>query len=645
MAKKQFKAESKRLLDMMINSIYTHKEIFLRELISNASDAIDKLYFRSLTDDSVKLKKKDFFIRLAADKENRTLTVRDNGIGMTKEELEKNLGTIAKSGSLDFKNENETGGKVDVIGQFGVGFYSAFMVASRVTVRSRAFGAQEAWQWESTGAEGYTIEPCDKEDVGTEVILVVKENEGEEHYDEFLDDWRLAGIVKKYSDYIRYPIKMLREKSRAIEGTDKDEEGHYKAPEYETYTEDETLNSMVPIWKRDKKKVKDEEYAQFYKDKFGDYSDPARVIQSKTEGTATFNALLFIPSRTPYNYYTKEYEKGLQLYSSGVLIMEKCADLLPDYFSFVKGLVDSEDLSLNISREMLQHDSQLKLIKTTLERKIKNELAAWLKNDREKYEEFFKNFGLQLKMGCYASYGMNKELLQDLLQDLLLFHSAKENKLVTLREYYEAMPEDQKYIYYAAGESTDRLAKLPAAERVLDKGFDILYLTDDVDEFMLQMLRSYGDKEKEKEFRNISADDLGIETDAEKEEVKAKNEENKELFEAMKAALDGKVTEVRLSQRLKSHPVCLSSSGPLSIEMEKVLNSMPAQQEKVKSEKVLELNGEHEVFAALKRLFEAGDKEKLAAYSEILYDQALLIEGLALEDPVAYANNVCKLMV
>ena len=641
MAKKQFKAESKRLLDMMINSIYTHKEIFLRELISNASDAIDKLYFRSLTDDSVKLKKKDFFIRLAADKENRTLTVRDNGIGMTKEELEKNLGTIAKSGSLDFKNENETGGKVDVIGQFGVGFYSAFMVASRVTVRSRAFGAQEAWQWESTGAEGYTIEPCDKEDVGTEVILVVKENEGEEHYDEFLDDWRLAGIVKKYSDYIRYPIKMLREKSRAIEGTDKDEEGHYKAPEYETYTEDETLNSMVPIWKRDKKKVKDEEYAQFYKDKFGDYSDPARVIQSKTEGTATFNALLFIPSRTPYNYYTKEYEQGLQLYSSGVLIMEKCADLLPDYFSFVKGLVDSEDLSLNISREMLQHDSQLKLIKTTLERKIKNELAAWLKNDREKYEEFFRNFGLQLKMGCYASYGMNKELLQD----LLLFHSAKENKLVTLREYYEAMPEDQKYIYYAAGESTDRLAKLPAAERVLDKGFDILYLTDDVDEFMLQMLRSYGDKEKEKEFRNISADDLGIETDAEKEEVKAKNEENKELFEAMKEALDGKVTEVRLSQRLKSHPVCLSSSGPLSIEMEKVLNSMPAQQEKVKSEKVLELNGEHEVFAALKRLFEAGDKEKLAAYSEILYDQALLIEGLALEDPVAYANNVCKLMV
>ena len=491
MAKKQFKAESKRLLDMMINSIYTHKEIFLRELISNASDAIDKLYFRSLTDDSVKLKKKDFFIRLAADKENRTLTVRDNGIGMTKEELEKNLGTISKRGSMDITNANETGGMADVTGQFRAGVYSAFMVASRVTVRSRAFGAQEAWQWESTGAEGYTIEPCDKEDVGTEVILVVKENEGEEHYDEFLDDWRLAGIVKKYSDYIRYPIKMLREKSRAIEGTDKDEEGHYKAPEYETYTEDETLNSMVPIWKRDKKKVKDEEYAQFYKDKFGDYSDPARVIQSKTEGTATYNALWFIPSRTPYNYYTKEYEKGLQLYSSGVLIMEKCADLLPDYFSFVKGLVDSEDLSLNISREMLQHDSQLKLIKSTLERKIKNELAAWLKNDREKYEEFFKNFGLQLKMGCYASYGMNKELLQD----LLLVYSSTEKKPVTLAEYVSRMKEEQKFIYYAAGESLEKIDKLPQTEGLRESGTEILYFPEEEDEFCAQILHTYQDKE------------------------------------------------------------------------------------------------------------------------------------------------------
>lgn len=641
MSKKQFRAESKRLLDMMIHSIYTHKEIFLRELVSNASDAIDKLYFRSLTDDTVSTKKEDFLIRLSLDKDARTLTVCDNGIGMTRDELEKNLGTIAKSGSLDFKRENETGGKVDVIGQFGVGFYSAFMVASRVTVRSRAFGENEAWQWESAGADGYTLEPCDKEDVGTEVILVMKENEGEERYDEFLDEWRLVDIVKKYSDYIRYPIKMLREKQRPIEGTDKDDEGHYKAPEYESYTEDETLNSMVPIWKRDKKDVSKEEYAAFYREKFSDYSEPARVVQSKTEGTATFRALLFVPSNTPYNYYTKEYEKGLQLYSSGVLIMEKCADLLPDYFSFVKGLVDSEDLSLNISREMLQHDSQLKLIKSTLERKIKSELASWLKNEREDYEKFFKNFGLQLKMGCYASYGMNKELLQD----LLLFHSAKQNKLVTLREYYEAMPEEQKYLYYAAGESTERLARLPAAERVLDKGYDILYLTDDVDEFMLQMLRNYGDKEKEKEFRNISSDDLGIETEAEKEEVTAKNEENKSLFDAMKDALSGKVVEVKLSQRLKTHPVCLSSSGPLSIEMEKVLNSMPAQPEKVTSEKILEINGGHEVFEALRRLHDAGETEKLAAYSEILYAQALLIEGLSLEDPVAYANSVCKLMV
>ena len=635
MAKKQFKAESKRLLDMMINSIYTHKEIFLRELISNASDAIDKLYFRSLTDDSVKLKKKDFFIRLAADKENRTLTVRDNGIGMTKEELEKNLGTIAKSGSLDFKNENETGGKVDVIGQFGVGFYSAFMVASRVTVRSRAFGAQEAWQWESTGAEGYTIEPCDKEDVGTEVILVVKENEGEEHYDEFLDDWRLAGIVKKYSDYIRYPIKMLREKSRAIEGTDKDEEGHYKAPEYETYTEDETLNSMVPIWKRDKKKVKDEEYAQFYKDKFGDYSDPARVIQSKTEGTATFNALLFIPSRTPYNYYTKEYEKGLQLYSSGVLIMEKCADLLPDYFSFVKGVVDSEDLSLNISRETLQKDNQLKLMRKSLEKKIKNELHAMLVNDREKYETFWKNFGRQIKFGIYGDYGMHK----DLLGDLLMFYSAKEKKLVTLDEYVEKMPEEQKCIYFAAGDDTDRLGKLPNAQLVLSKGYDLLLCTEDVDEFCLQMMRDY----KEKEFKNINSGDLGLETEDEKKAAEAAETENKDLFEEIKKDLNGKVKEVKVNPTLQEHPVTLSAEGGISMEMEKVLRRMP-NAEGVESTKVLELNPNHTVFAALKAAHAAGDTDKIAKYAELLYDQALLIAGLPIEDPVAYAQLVCGLM-
>ncbi|MEG0396731.1 MAG: molecular chaperone HtpG [Oscillospiraceae bacterium] len=626
MAVKQFKAESKRLLDLMINSIYTHKEIFLRELVSNASDAIDKLYFRSLTDDSVTLKKGDFQIRLTVDKEGRIITLTDNGIGMTKDELEKNLGTIARSGSLDFKQENGGNSKVDIIGQFGVGFYSAFMVASDVTVISRAFGSDEAWKWESKGADGYVMTPCEKDTVGTEVILVVKENDGDEKYDEFLDEYRLVSIIKKYSDYIRYPIKMLREHSRLKEGS-KDE--------YEKYSEDETLNSMVPLWNKAKKNVKPEEYNEFYKEKFMDYTDPARVIQSKTEGVATYNALLFIPSRAPYDYYTKEYEKGLQLYASGVLIMDKCADLLPDYFSFVKGLVDSQDLSLNISREMLQHDSQLKLIRTSLEKKIKSELTSMLNNEREAYDTFFGNFGLQLKVGCYTGYGSNK----DLLQDLLLFKSGKESKLVTLKEYIEKMPEEQKFIYYAAGESAERLAKLPQAERVLSKGFDILYLTDDVDEFVLQVLREY-DK---KEFRNISGDDIGIDSEGEKEEIKAKNEESKDLFAAMKEALGDKVSEVRVSERLVSHPVCLTSAGALSIEMEKVLNNMPTD-EKVKSEKVLEINAEHAIFAKLKALFADGNTEKLKAYTELLFNQALLIEGMHIEDPVAYANAVCELM-
>ncbi|MEG1698722.1 MAG: molecular chaperone HtpG [Oscillospiraceae bacterium] len=626
MAVKQFKAESKRLLDLMINSIYTHKEIFLRELVSNASDAIDKLYFRSLTDDSVTLKKGDFQIRLTVDKEGRIITLTDNGIGMSKDELEKNLGTIAKSGSLDFKQENGGNSKVDIIGQFGVGFYSAFMVASDVTVISRAFGSDEAWKWESKGADGYVMTPCEKDTVGTEVILVVKENDGDEKYDEFLDEYRLVSIIKKYSDYIRYPIKMMREHSRLKEGS-KDE--------YEKYSEDETLNSMVPLWNKAKKNVKPEEYNEFYKEKFMDYTDPARVIQSKTEGVATYNALLFIPSRAPYDYYTKEYEKGLQLYASGVLIMDKCADLLPDYFSFVKGLVDSQDLSLNISREMLQHDSQLKLIRTSLEKKIKSELTSMLNNEREAYDTFFGNFGLQLKVGCYTGYGSNK----DLLQDLLLFKSGKESKLVTLKEYIEKMPEEQKFIYYAAGESAERLAKLPQAERVLSKGFDILYLTDDVDEFVLQVLREY-DK---KEFRNISGDDIGIDSEGEKEEIKAKNEESKDLFAAMKEALGDKVSEVRVSERLVSHPVCLTSAGALSIEMEKVLNNMPTD-EKVKSEKVLEINAEHAIFAKLKALFADGNTEKLKAYTELLFNQALLIEGMHIEDPVAYANAVCELM-
>ncbi len=639
MAKKQFKAESKRLMDLMINSIYTHKEIFLREIISNASDAIDKVHFLSLTNDKVKTKQSDYYIRLSLDKESRTITIQDNGIGMTKDELEKNLGTIAKSGSLEFKRENAENNNVDIIGQFGVGFYSAFMVASRVTVISKAFGENVAYKWESTGAEGYTIEECDKHDIGTEIILVVKENDSEngENYDEYLEAYRLQNIVKKYSDYIRYPIKMMTEKSRRLEKEYKEGE----SAEYEKYFEDETLNSMVPIWKRNKKDVSDEEYASFYKEKFMDYQDPAKVIISKTEGAATYNALLFIPQQAPYNYYTKEYEKGLQLYASGVLIMDKCADLLPDYYSFVKGLVDSQDLSLNISREMLQHDRQLKVIKQSLERKIKNELKAMLTNEREAYDEFFKKFGLQLKMGCYSDFGMNK----DALIDLLLFYSAKEGKLITLAEYAQNMKEDQQFIYYASGESTEKLAKLPAAERVLDKGFDILYLTDDVDEFVLQVLQNYGDKDAQKEFKNVSGGDLGIDSEEEKEQAKAKNEEFKDLFVSIKDILKEKVSDVRISQRLKSHPVCLSSDGALSIEMEKVLNNMPGADNKVKSEKVLEINAEHSVFETLCAAQKANDTQKLEMYSKLLYEQARLIEGLSIEDPVEYANNVCKLMV
>lgn len=639
MAVKQFKAESKKLLDLMINSIYSNKEIFLRELISNASDAIDKLYFKSLTDHSVTTKKEDYKMLLSVDKESRTITLTDNGIGMTKEELEKNLGTIARSGSFDFKAENKAE-DIDIIGQFGVGFYSAFMVASRVTVISRAYGADEAWKWESKGAEGYTISPTEKDEPGTQIILVVKENGEKENYDEFLDEYNLVRIVKKYSDYVRYPIQMYREKSRQKEKPA--DAGDDYEPEYESYTELETLNSMVPLWKRAKKDVADEEYSQFYKDKFYDYTDPARVIVSRTEGTATYNALLFVPGRAPYDYYTREYEKGLQLYASGVLIMEKCADLLPDYFSFVKGVVDSQDLSLNISREMLQQDGQLKLIRGSLEKKIKNELNAMKMNEREKYDGFFKNFGRQLKFGCYADYGMNA----DLLKDLLLFYSAKEKKLVTLAEYVKKMPEEQKYIYYAAGESADRLAKLPAAELVLDKGFDLLLLTEDVDEFCLQVLRQYGEKDKEKEFKNISSGELGLETEEEKKAAQEAGEASKPLFEAMKAALGDKVTDVRLSTRLKSHPVCISSEGPLSLEMEKVLSSMPGAEGEAapKSQKVLELNADHPVFAALKALQEAGDTEKLAKYAGILYNQALLIEGMPIEDPVAYAQAVCELM-
>lgn len=626
MEKKEFKAESRRLLDLMINSIYTHKEIFLRELISNASDAIDKLYFKSLTDDKVGLNKDDFAIEIKTDKTARTLKISDNGIGMTEDELENNLGTIANSGSFKFKNENKLEEDVDIIGQFGVGFYSAFMVAKEVTVISKAYGSDKAYKWTSSGAEGYSIEECTKENPGTEISLVLKDNTDDENYDEYLEQYKIQSLVKKYSDYIRFPVKMDMQKSRLKEGAEN---------EYEDYTENITLNSMVPIWRKNKSELKDEDYNSFYKEKFFDFTDPLIHIHTKAEGTATYNALLYIPSKAPYDYYSKEYEKGLQLYSSGVLIMDKCSDLLPDHFSFVKGLVDSEDLSLNISREMLQHDRQLKLIAKSLERTIKNELTKLLKNNREKYEEFYKAFGLQLKFGVYNNYGSNK----DAVKDLLMFHSSSENKLVTLEEYVSRMPESQKYIYYACGESISRIDHLPQTELVKDKGFEILYFTDNVDEFAIRMLMSYNDKE----FKSVSAGDLDIETPEEKEELKEKEEESKDLFGFMQEKLDGKVKTVRLSRRLKTHPVCLTSDGALSVEMEKVLNSMPNDQ-KVKADKVLEINPEHAVFETLKKLYTT-DKEKVEKYSRLLYNQALMIEGMPVEDPVEFSNLVCELMI
>ena len=630
MAKKQFKAESKRLLDMMIHSIYTHREIFLRELISNASDAIDKLYYKALTDGISGLNRDDFAITLTADKEARTLTVSDNGIGMTSEELENNLGTIAQSGSLKFKKDAEEKEDIDIIGQFGVGFYSAFMVSDKVTVLTKPYGSDKAWKWESTGADGYTITEAEKASHGTDITLSIKANTEEENYDEFLDSYRIQSLVKKYSDYVRYPIRMEVEKSRMKEGTGTDE----KPAEYETYTEMETLNSMVPIWRKNKSELKPEDYNRFYKEKFFDYQDPLAVIHSSTEGTATYNALLFIPSKPPFDFYTKEYEKGLQLYASGVLIMDKCPDLLPDYFSFVRGLVDSQDLSLNISREMLQHDRQLKLIADRLQKKIKSELKSMLQNDREKYGTFYKSFGLTLKYGVYSGYGVNKNVLQD----LLLFYSSSEKKLVTLEEYKSRMKEDQKYIYYACGESVGKIDRLPQTELLRDHGYEILYCTDDVDEFALRMMREFDGKE----FRSASDKDLGIDDAAETESVKEKSEENKELLRLMKDALNGKVKDVRLSTRLKSHPVCLSSDGGVSIEMEKVLNTMPGDQ-KVQAERVLEINSGHPIFETLKKLF-AEDPEKLKTYSDLLYTQALLIEGLPIEDPVAFSNSICDLM-
>ncbi len=626
MKKKAFKAESKRILDLMINSIYTHNEIFLRELISNASDATDKLYYNALKDGNTGLNRDSLAINIKLNKSDRTITISDSGCGMNMEELENNLGTIARSGSLAFKQENEKRDDIEIIGQFGVGFYSAFMVSKNVKVITKPYGGDVAYCWESEGAEGYTISECEKDTNGTEIILYLKDNTEDENYDEYLDEYKVKSIVKKYSDYIRYPIKMDVEKHRPKEGED---------GEYESYIENETLNSMVPIWRKSSSQLTEDDYNNFYKEKFYDYENPLKVIHSSVEGTATYNMMLFIPSKAPYNYYTKEYEKGLQLYSNGVLIMDKCSDLLPDHFSFVRGLVDSQDLSLNISREMLQHDRQLKIISTNLEKKIKSELMSMQKNDRENYEKFFKNFGLQIKYGLYSNFGMHKELLQD----LIMFHSSIENKLVTLEEYVSRMKEEQKYIYYVSGESISKIEQLPQIELLKDKEYEVLYLTDDVDEFAIRILMNY----KEKEFKSISEGDLGLESEEEKKEIAKKSEDNKELFTLLKDSLDGKVKEVRLSTRLKSHPVCLSVDGEISIEMEKVLNQMPNDQN-IRAQKVLEINANHPIFNKLVNMVDT-DKEKLKSYAQILYSQALLIEGLSIEDPVAYSNAVCELMI
>ena len=647
---RQFKTESKKLLDLMINSIYTNKEIFLRELISNASDAVDKLNFKSLQDPSVKLDQGDLAIRVSFDKDARTITISDNGIGMTAEELERNLGTIAHSGSEEFKTENaeQQGSDVDIIGQFGVGFYSAFMVASHVKVVSRAYGEDVAHVWESDGLEGYTIEDGERAEHGTDVILTLRENEkldadGEaETYDRFLTEWGLKSLIQQYSNYVRYPIQMMVSKSRQ-KPKPEDAGDDYK-PEYEDYQELETVNSMTPIWKKRSSDVEQKDYDEFYKSTFHDFDDPARTISFHAEGTLEYDALLFVPGRAPFDLYSKDYEKGLALYSSNVLIMEKCDDLLPDYYNFVRGVVDSADVTLNISRETLQQNRQLKAIAKRVEKKITADLEDMRDNDREAYEKFFENFGRGLKYGIYSSYGMKA----DELADLLLFWSAKEQKMVTLQEYVDKMPAEQKYIYFAAGDSTDRLAKLPAAELVMDKGYDVLLLTEDVDEFCLQILRTYPRKDAEGkdgtvEFKNVNSGDLGLETEEEKKAAEDATAENKSLFDAMKDALDGKVKEVKVSTRLKDHPVCLSADGPLSIEMEKVLSKQPGS-EGVKSDKVLELNVNHPVFAVLKAAQEAGDTDKLKKYSALLYAQAQLIEGLPVDDPAAYAEAVCSLM-
>ncbi|MGV1042487.1 molecular chaperone HtpG [Clostridium perfringens] len=622
MEKREFKAESKRLLDIVINSIYTNREIFLRELISNASDAIDKVYYKTLGDSSLTFNKDDYYIKIKPNKEERTLTISDKGIGMTEKELDENLGVIAKSGSLQFKKENEIKDGFDIIGQFGVGFYSGFLVADKITVITKAFGADKAYKWESDGVDGYTISEAEKDSFGTDIILHLKANDEDENYDEFLEEYKLKSLIKKYSDFIRYPIKLDVTKSRVKEGTEN---------EHEEYVEEETVNSMVPLWRRNKNELTDDDYNNFYVEKRFGFDKPLRHMHISVDGMISYNSILYIPENIPYDYYTKEYEKGLELYSNGVLIMEKCSELLPDYFGFVKGIVDSQDLSLNISREMLQHDRQLSRIAKNIKTKIKNELESMMKNDRESYEKFYKSFGRQLKYGVYDDFGMNK----DELKDLLIFYSSKEKKMVSLAEYVERMAEDQKYIYYAVGESNERIEKMPQTEMVLDKGYEILYFTEDVDEFAIKMLINY----KEKEFKSVSSGDLGIESE---EENKKENEENKGIFEAMKDALGEKISAVKASSRLKNYPVCLSSEGEVSIEMEKILSAMPNNQG-VKAQKVLEVNTNHEVFNSLKDALE-NDKDKFNLYTKLLYNQALLVEGLSIEDPVDFTNDICKLM-
>lgn len=620
MTKKQFQAESKRILELMVHSIYTHKDIFLRELISNASDAIDKMYYRALSDEAIHFNKDDYFIKVELDKDARTITIRDTGIGMTADELESNLGIIAKSGSLAMKQATKMEEDHSLIGQFGVGFYSAFMVADRVTVRTRSVDSEQGYLWESEGTDGYTIEPTDKTDIGTEITLHVKADTDDETYSSFLEEYEIRSLIKKHSDFIRYPIKLDVTKHRQKDDSE----------EYEDYIEEETVNSMVPIWRKRKSELSDEDYKTFYHEKRYGFDEPLKHLHLNVDGSIRYQSILYIPSTVPFDYYTKEFEKGLELYSNGVLIMEKSPDLLPDYFGFVKGMVDSEDLSLNISREMLQQDRQLRVIAKNVKSKIKGMLEKMLQNEREDYEKFFESFGRQIKFGVYDQFGAAK----DELKDLLLFHSSNENKLVSLKEYVERMKDDQKYIYYATGESIHRIDLLPQAERLKEEGFEILYFTEEIDEFAIKMLQSYDDKE----FKSIASGDLGLDDEA----ANSLNEDNKDLFAFMKQELGDRVKEVRASTRLKSHPVCLTVAGDVSIEMEKILNTMP-NGGGMKAEKVLEVNADHAIFRTLQRVYKE-DEAKAKQYTDLLYQQALLIEGLPIEDPVAYSNAVCALM-